>query len=101
MHSQSETSSEDASSVSRLLLDLNQSLQDSLKSLGSLANKLDETLHHEVQLPDPEALKNAAETVDLLHQIQVLLDPKGLILADHFLGMGTITAGIAPMLIPR
>lgn len=87
MHSQSDISSGDASSVSRILLDLNKSLQDSLNSLNSLGNKLDETLHHDVQLPDPEALERAAEAVDLSHRIQILLDPKGLILADHFLGI--------------
>ena len=88
MHFQSKTSSEDASSVSRILLGLNKSLQNSLKDLQSLGHKLDETLHHEVQLLDPEAaLEKAAEAVDISHQIRVLLDPKGLILADHFLGI--------------
>lgn len=90
MHSQSDISSEDASSVSKILSDLNKSLQDSLNNLNSLGNKLDETLHHDVQLPDPEALEKAAEAVDLSHRIQILLDPKGLILADHFLGKSQI-----------
>lgn len=92
MNSQSETSSEDVSSLSRILFDLNKSLQVNLKNIKSLGNKLDETLHHEVQLPDLEVLGKAAEAVDLLHQIQVLLDPKGLILADHFLGIVKNTA---------
>jgi hypothetical protein len=43
--------------------------------------------HREGKLPDAVLSELAAQTIDLLHQVEQLLEPSSLVLADHFLGM--------------
>ncbi|KAK8157443.1 O-methyltransferase-domain-containing protein [Phyllosticta citrichinensis] len=47
-----------------------------------------ETLFTELNgaLPDPELTKLANKSIDLLHEIEQMLEPGHLVLADHFLG---------------
>ncbi|KAL3484362.1 O-methyltransferase-domain-containing protein [Aspergillus germanicus] len=42
--------------------------------------------HREGKLPDAALSELAAQTIDLLHQVERLLEPSSLVLADHFLG---------------
>ncbi|KAL2842716.1 pyridoxal phosphate-dependent transferase [Aspergillus pseudoustus] len=42
--------------------------------------------HSEGKLPDVALGELAGKTIDLLHQIEQLLEPSSLVLADHFLG---------------
>ncbi|KAL4913033.1 O-methyltransferase-domain-containing protein [Aspergillus aurantiobrunneus] len=42
--------------------------------------------HREEILPDAALSDLAARTIDLLHQVEQLLEPSSLVLADHFLG---------------
>ncbi|KIA75384.1 hypothetical protein HK57_00103 [Aspergillus ustus] len=42
--------------------------------------------HSEGKLPDAALSELAGKTVDLLHQVEQLLEPSSLVLADHFLG---------------
>ncbi|CAI6334292.1 unnamed protein product [Periconia digitata] len=72
--------------LTNILETLNQNLRQSLQSLQSLGSPIQESLHNDSALPHPNDIKHAAETVDLLHKIRVILDPPTLILADHFLG---------------
>lgn len=43
--------------------------------------------HREGKLPDAALSELAAQTIDLLHQVEQLLEPSSLVLADHFLGV--------------
>ncbi|KAI1457504.1 O-methyltransferase-domain-containing protein [Annulohypoxylon moriforme] len=72
--------------LDRILEDLNSRLTHCLASLESLSPPLVDLLHHETKLPNIENVNRAAQTVDLLHKVQLALDPPALILADHFLG---------------
>lgn len=74
-------------SVSQVLTDLKQHLQKSLANLEALNASSITQLHDDKNLPDPEHLEQAALTVDLLHKIQLLLDPPALLIADQFLGL--------------
>lgn len=74
-------------SITDLLSDLNKYLSVALQNLKSQGPDLKQALQDDYHLPDPETLKLAARAVDLMHQIQLLLDPPVLILADHFLGI--------------
>ncbi|KAL3422106.1 o-methyltransferase [Phlyctema vagabunda] len=47
---------------------------------------LDATLHNDAKLPEKRIAAMASETIDLLHQVEQLLEPAHLVLADHFLG---------------
>jgi len=78
----------EAKAVLQLLLEnLNSTVQSALSYLeGPLKDCLRESLHSGNGLPDPSCSLLAAETTDLLHRTQKLLDPKTVILADHFLG---------------
>ncbi|KAF7128642.1 hypothetical protein CNMCM5793_003493 [Aspergillus hiratsukae] len=42
--------------------------------------------HREGKLPDAKLGQLAARTIDLLHQVEQLLEPSSVVLADHFLG---------------
>jgi hypothetical protein len=53
---------------------------------GSLKERLEEVLHNPDQLPNQSSVKRAATLVDQLHQVQLRLDQRTVILADHFLG---------------
>ncbi|KAI1317922.1 S-adenosyl-L-methionine-dependent methyltransferase [Xylariaceae sp. FL0255] len=72
--------------VAKTLQDVNDQITQCLQSLKSLGLALYKTLHHDKELPDRENVNLAAQAVDSLHQIQLMLDPPTLILADHFLG---------------
>jgi hypothetical protein len=72
--------------VVRTLVDINQQLARCLESLDSIRPSLVGALHDGTMLPDPECVREAAQAVDFLHEIQLLLDPPVLRLADHFLG---------------
>lgn len=78
----------EAKAMLQLLLEnLNNAVKSALSYLeGPLKGCLRESLHNGGGLPDPTCSLLAAETTDLLHRTQKLLDPKTVILADHFLG---------------
>jgi hypothetical protein len=67
-------------------------LASSLKSSLSLLTaddtraQLNATLHDDTKLPEKKLALMATETINLLHQIEQLLEPAHLVLADHFLG---------------
>ncbi|KAI1435781.1 S-adenosyl-L-methionine-dependent methyltransferase [Xylaria sp. CBS 124048] len=68
-----------------------QQLVYSLKSTsqrlsGDLNQSLNAALHDDSKLPDRKASLLAAEALDLLSEIRLLLEPGHLVLADHFLG---------------
>ncbi|KAK8119943.1 uncharacterized protein PG998_004569 [Apiospora kogelbergensis] len=69
-----------------ILSEVGKSLESCLKTLKSLGPRLEEAIHHDERLPDAQVLEKAAQAVDLANQVQQLLDPSELILADHFLG---------------
>lgn len=54
---------------------------------GPLKKTLEARLHDQGKLPDARCSSLAAEVVDELYRAQLILEPKGAILADHFLGM--------------
>ncbi|KAI0516994.1 putative O-methyltransferase [Xylaria bambusicola] len=60
-----------------------------------LGPELSKSLHDDIQLPNQADMQLAARSVDTLHQIQLLLDPPALILADHFLGYVTTKCLVA------
>ncbi|KAF2259669.1 S-adenosyl-L-methionine-dependent methyltransferase [Lojkania enalia] len=62
------------------------SITDVLSDLNEHLRELTKSLHSEDGLPDPEHLQQAAQTINLLHKIQLILDPPVLLLADQFLG---------------
>lgn len=69
-----------------------QHLIDSLKSAshrlrGDLNQSLNATLHDDTKLPDRKTSLLAAQALDLLSELRLLLEPGHLILADHFMGM--------------
>ncbi|KAI0455778.1 S-adenosyl-L-methionine-dependent methyltransferase [Xylaria acuta] len=68
-----------------------QHLIDSLKSAshrlnGDLNQALNAALHDDTKLPDRKTCLLAAQALDLLSEIRLLLEPGHLILADHFMG---------------
>ncbi|KAL2869632.1 O-methyltransferase gliM [Aspergillus lucknowensis] len=68
---------------------LGASLQEALSQLtGPLNKERLATLHDhsEGRLVDANLDEIAAHTIDLLHQVEQLLEPSSLVLADHFLG---------------
>ena len=67
-------------------------LKVSLKTLNSDAVRTDlmAALHDTKQLPDKKMAGLAAEAVDLLGELDLLLQPGHLILADHFLGTSSL-----------
>ena len=67
-------------------------LNSALKSaLGQLnkdhGDSLNADLHDTDRLPDKKLSALASESLDLLSEIRLLLEPAHLILADHFLGI--------------
>ncbi|KAI0468893.1 S-adenosyl-L-methionine-dependent methyltransferase [Xylaria cf. heliscus] len=66
-------------------------LINSLKSAshrlsGDLNQSLNAALHDDTKLPDRKTSLLAAQALDLLSEIRLLLEPGHLILADHFMG---------------
>lgn len=86
IRSESISRSDPVLELNQILGDLNSHLTHCLASLESLSPPLVELLHHETRLPNTEYVSKAAQAVDLMHKVQLLLDPPVLILADHFLG---------------
>ena len=79
--------------LNRTLEALNSSLQSALTVLnGSERSKLFSALHDSENLPEKVLYTQAAQTVDLIHTIRQLLEPRTVILADHFLGTRTCLA---------
>jgi hypothetical protein len=74
--------------VEALLEQLISSLKSSLQLLTADDTRahLDATLHNDARLPEKKLATMASETIDLLHQVEQLLEPGHLVLADHFLG---------------
>ena len=73
-----------ADALSKLVRDL----KVSFKSLNddAVAKELQAALHDPKQLPDKKMAGLASEAVDLLGELDLLLEPGHMILADHFLG---------------
>jgi hypothetical protein len=53
----------------------------------SVRLEIQDALHKNDRLPERKMASTASDAVDLLHQLQQLLEPGHLILADHFLGL--------------
>lgn len=73
--------------------DILQSLNSQLSSVrnqlkGKLHGELQDLLHNHDKgvLPDSRIANLAAQSIDLLHDVEQMLEPGHLILADHFLG---------------
>lgn len=81
----SQPSSQDIATV---LSALQQTLRASLEGLKSprIAAQLQVALHDDKHLPDKTIASLASDTVDLLSEVEKLLQPAHLVLADHFLG---------------
>lgn len=52
----------------------------------SLQADINKRLHDPDTLPDKAILPLVAQAVDILHEIEQMLQPSQLVLADHFLG---------------
>ena len=76
-------------SLATVLSNLQQTLHASLDALktANVAAELQGTLHDDTRLPDKAIASLASGTVDLLAEVEQLLQPAHLVLADHFLGM--------------
>lgn len=63
------------------------SLRDQLK--GELQEELQAILHNHDKgaLPESRIASVAAQSIDLLHEVEQMLEPGHLVLADHFLGL--------------
>ncbi|KAI0456048.1 putative O-methyltransferase [Xylaria acuta] len=71
-----------------VLVDLNQKLRSYIDELQSdePSSQLQRELHNGDRLPDKQLARLSAETIDLLAEVEHLLEPAHLVLADHFLG---------------
>lgn len=76
-------------SLERILTGLEATLEAFLSALNNEETKtqLQKDLHNDRGLPHKQASSAAARVVDRLGQIQQMLEPAHLILADHFLGL--------------
>lgn len=76
--------------IESTLITLNQHLEKVLEVLKSeeVKQELHESLHNHNKgvLPSSSAAALANATIDRLHEIEQLLEPGHLVLADHFLG---------------
>lgn len=69
------------------LIEISRVVRLSLDRLkGPLKHVLRETLHNSDHLPDARCYSLAAEAIDALHEAQQSIEPRTMILADHFLG---------------
>lgn len=75
-------------SLAAELTHLQATLRASLETLKSakVAPELQAALHDDKNLPDKALARLASDTIDLLSQLEQLLQPAHLVLADHFLG---------------
>lgn len=85
------------------LADLIQHLKASIKNLNddAVAKELQAVLHDSRQLPDKKIAHLAAEAVDILGDIDLLLEPGHVILADHFLGGCSLCVSIISLDLVR
>ena len=72
------------STLSKLIQDLKLSVRSFEDE--DVAKELKDVLHDPQQLPDKRTASLAAEAVDLLGDLDLVLEPGHIILADHFLG---------------
>jgi hypothetical protein len=73
--------------IEKTLIELNASLQSALKTLaGERRAELMTSLHDPNELPERRLYNLSTQTVDLLQEAKQLLEPRTVILADHFLG---------------
>ena len=74
--------------VEGTLTEVTEDLQKCLQRLRdpAVAKQLQEALHNPEKLPDKKVSSLAGEALDLLGDIDLILEPGQLILADHFLG---------------
>lgn len=71
-----------------LLHELNASLESAVRRLnGDEKSTLQESLHNTDALPNKTTLALAGQILDLLSEVQHLLEPRHLVLADHYLGI--------------
>jgi hypothetical protein len=71
-----------------VLHNLTASLKSTLAQLNSNPEgSVQSFLHDDGGLPDKKLYSAAAEALDCLSEVQLLLEPGHLVLADHFLGM--------------
>ena len=59
-----------------------------------LQKAINDRLHDPSNLPDVTVAPLAAQAVDLLHNVEQMLQPAQLVLADHFLGMPNSPMGL-------
>ncbi|KID96280.1 O-methyltransferase, family 2, partial [Metarhizium majus ARSEF 297] len=73
--------------IEKALTELNAALRTALKTLGSdCRQELMQSLHSPDELPEKHLYDLSTEAVDLLQETKLLLEPRTVILADHFLG---------------
>lgn len=74
--------------LTAVLVDLQQTLRSTLQTLKSakVAEALAEALHNDEHLPDKAMALLALDNVNLLSEVEKLLQPAHLVLADHFFG---------------
>lgn len=72
--------------LTAVLVDLQQTLRSALQTLKSakVAEVLEEALHNDEHLPDKAMALLALDNVNLLSEVEKLLQPVHLVLADHF-----------------
>lgn len=68
------------------LIDSLESALGVLKGDKNVYAQLQASLHDYSQLPDKHLASLAGKAVDRLHEVERLLEPGPLVLADHFLG---------------
>lgn len=74
--------------IEKALTELNGALRTALKTLGSdRRHELMQSLHSPDELPEKHLYDLSTEAVDLLQETKLLLEPRTVILADHFLGL--------------
>ncbi|CAJ2504440.1 Uu.00g118340.m01.CDS01 [Anthostomella pinea] len=70
-----------------VLENLTASVQSALSYMeGPLKDTIECSLHHDERLPETRCSVVATKAIDTLHRAQQLLEPRSVILADHFLG---------------
>ena len=80
--------------LNAVLIDLQQTLRYTLETLNSenVAEALEEALHNDNSLPDKAMARLASGNLNLLGEVEKLLQPAHLVLADHFFGMSAYKA---------